>query len=308
MFHVGIEIPYLDIIRMPLYFIISGLFFKEYSGFIDFSLRKINKILIPFIVFYTIGYACYYAIRYLSPESNLIDNGILDIFTRSHHVFNTPVWFLLSLFWVSLLFYLCKLISKNVKHESMTLAIVVMLFASFGQIMSCCGVRTPLFIDTSLSALPFYYIGYLLKKSNFLLPTKSDKYNWPLFVILIVITIGITEILSLYVDVQYNHIPIVCYAVSTTGVLSVLLACKIFGYIKIVSYFGRYSIIILVTHNLVYRFLKLIFQRLSYTPNYFEWIQFIFVVSVSLLIIPFCIKFLPKITAQKDLIKNIYSK
>ena len=38
--------------RMPLYFFLSGLFFKEYAGFFDFCKRKINKLLIPFAFFF----------------------------------------------------------------------------------------------------------------------------------------------------------------------------------------------------------------------------------------------------------------
>lgn len=48
MFHVGIDIPHLDIIRMPLYFIISGLFYKPYDSITSFCIKKPNKILIPF--------------------------------------------------------------------------------------------------------------------------------------------------------------------------------------------------------------------------------------------------------------------
>ena len=37
--------------RMPLYFILSGLFFKQYEGFVGFLKRKTNKLLIPFLFF-----------------------------------------------------------------------------------------------------------------------------------------------------------------------------------------------------------------------------------------------------------------
>ncbi|MBQ6069876.1 MAG: acyltransferase family protein [Bacteroidales bacterium] len=33
--------------RLPLYFFLSGCFFKPYSGFIDFLKHKTNKLLIP---------------------------------------------------------------------------------------------------------------------------------------------------------------------------------------------------------------------------------------------------------------------
>ena len=41
--------------RMPLYFFLSGLFFKTYEGFDGFLKRKINKLVIPFLFFYLIG-------------------------------------------------------------------------------------------------------------------------------------------------------------------------------------------------------------------------------------------------------------
>lgn len=42
----------LSTFRIPLYFFLSGLFFKEYEGFLGFLLRKINKLFIPFCFFY----------------------------------------------------------------------------------------------------------------------------------------------------------------------------------------------------------------------------------------------------------------
>ena len=39
-------------IRMPLYFFLSGMFFKSGISFIDFIIKKINKLIIPFIFFF----------------------------------------------------------------------------------------------------------------------------------------------------------------------------------------------------------------------------------------------------------------
>ena len=43
-------------LRMPLYFTLSGLFFKDYGGLLPTFIKKCNKILIPFIFFYTAAY------------------------------------------------------------------------------------------------------------------------------------------------------------------------------------------------------------------------------------------------------------
>ena len=41
-----------DYFRMPLYFLLSGLFFKTYNSFPNFILKKTNKLLIPFVFAY----------------------------------------------------------------------------------------------------------------------------------------------------------------------------------------------------------------------------------------------------------------
>ena len=40
----------LSCFRMPLYFFISGIFFKPYEGLYGFIIRKINKLIIPCIM------------------------------------------------------------------------------------------------------------------------------------------------------------------------------------------------------------------------------------------------------------------
>ena len=42
----------LEIFFMPLYFALSGIFFKTYSSFSNFVIRKINKLNVPFFFFF----------------------------------------------------------------------------------------------------------------------------------------------------------------------------------------------------------------------------------------------------------------
>ena len=37
---------------MPLYFLLSGMFFNKYEGIVGFMKRRINKLLIPFVFFF----------------------------------------------------------------------------------------------------------------------------------------------------------------------------------------------------------------------------------------------------------------
>ena len=38
---------FFDSFRMPLYFFLSGLFFKQYSGIFEFTIKKINNLIVP---------------------------------------------------------------------------------------------------------------------------------------------------------------------------------------------------------------------------------------------------------------------
>ena len=49
-------------LRMPFYFTLSGLFFKDYGGFRTI-LKKVNRLLVPFVFFYTLSYLSFIATR-----------------------------------------------------------------------------------------------------------------------------------------------------------------------------------------------------------------------------------------------------
>lgn len=60
--HCNVSFPYeilnnlLQNLRMPLYFFLSGLFFKEYGCFSHFLIKKVNKLVIPYLFFSYIPY------------------------------------------------------------------------------------------------------------------------------------------------------------------------------------------------------------------------------------------------------------
>ena len=84
--------------------------------------------------------------------------------------------------------------------------------------------------------------------------------------------------------------------------MTILLA-KIVGHIPLVTYWGRYSIMILCTHQVLYQFLDLLLKQ--FLPRGWWRIGVCLVVTMMLyvLIIPFMRRFMPHVTAQKDVIK-----
>lgn len=85
--------------------------------------------------------------------------GILDVFTQRQY-FNGPIWFLLSLFNVSLLMFLISSTSQREWGR----CLYVCLFGLFGYFLDQADVMFPLMIDTSFTMLPFFYVGVLVKR------------------------------------------------------------------------------------------------------------------------------------------------
>lgn len=304
--HVGVNIaiPGLESVRMPLYFILSGLFFKSYGGVKNFFIKKINKILIPFLFFYLLGYSVFYVVNWIEPGLIVSDaKSILDVFTQRQY-FNGPIWFLLALFWTNIMFCV---IHEYLSKEWLR-AIVVLLIGAVGMYLGRNDIYLPCVVDSAMTALPFFYFGYWLKQSDLLSANRYDRYNW-LWVLLLY---GVSVILSwrfggAHVGFHYNNIwgniGVICL-LSVCSVMTVLLFCKIVKYVPFVSYCGRYSIILLCTHHLFYRPIKLVLMKLEFVPmEYVVWITAILTLLCCYVSIPLCIKYIPYFTAQKDLIK-----
>ncbi len=295
-----IPIPGFQTLRMPLYFILSGLFFKDYGGILQLVLKKTNKILIPFLFFYLLGYLCFYIAEALVPGLIKTDaNGILDVFFQ-RQFFNGPIWFLLALFWANIIFCI---ISINLTHEWQRLAAVV-LIGALGICLSYNDIFVPCNIDSAFTALPFFYFGYILKKTPILFPNKLDKYNL-LFAISLYV---FTYLISTYFGHPYfgfhannitGNLPAI-YLISISSVMCILFLCKSIGKLPFVSYFGRYSIIPLCTHHLIYRPMKVGLNSIGLENI---WFVVCATIIICWILIPICIKYIPYVTAQKDLIK-----
>ena len=293
-----IDIPGWEIVRMPLYFILSGLFFKDYGGWSKFLIQKTNKIFIPFLFFYLLGNVGYYLIQWIAPQFLITDaKGVFDVF-NNRQFFNGPIWFLLALFWCNIIF--CT-ISLYIKSESIRIILVCFLGFVGWHLGNVLHVFVPLFFDVALTALPFFAFGYYLKRTLILFPNKYDKYNIFFALLFWSISLMLTQTTHFRLSLHYNGLEgWSTYIISITSVMSILFLCKIIKRLPFISYFGRYSIIPLCLHHLIYRPVKIISASFDISGN-----ELLAVVTILICwaCIPLCIKFIPWFTAQKDLIK-----
>lgn len=288
------------IMRMPLYFFLSGLFFKPYENYSGFLKRKINKLLIPFLFFRIVS--CLIGPVFNKTE---IDWGnMFDFLVGQMHAPNTPIWFLICLFWLNQIFYGIYKVSSQTKWFTPVLTGLSLLIGICGYYLGKTDYNIlAMNISTALTAIPFFCAGYLFKShTQILYPNQWDKYLWIFILGSALYTFTFAKATE-YFSNQYEANAWETYSCGLAGILCVLFISKLIKKLPLISYFGRFSIIILVTHMpLIQRVMPLVFRL--HLPYW--WMESILgtiiVLLASLVIIPLCLRFFPYVTAQKDLI------
>lgn len=297
--------------RMPLYYFLSGLFFKTYQGFFDFTLKKVNKLLIPFAFFYM----CTAVLLPWGLQEFGVNMGVKSVigwhsFTDfySEKFTNIPLWFLLSLFEANIIFYFCMIcIEKGMKrYRAVALCVLMFIIGLSGFYFGQTKVNLPMFIDTTMTTLPFFAIGYVFRKyTSLLVANRYDRF-WPLFVLILG---GITAGLSncgetMYIENQFHINPLAFYLRGITGTLCVLYISKALVRFPFVSYIGRYSIMILLTHLLVLAVISMIINKFIHDVDWAYFITVCITLASYRVIIPLMKRILPYVTAQKDVFKG----
>lgn len=299
--------------RMPLYFFLSGLFFKAYGGFLDFTLRKTNKLLVPFVFWHlTLSLGLAWVIGIVTKGSWSLESVKENFLAILHNgtPLNIPIWFLLALFVTNILFYSLFILAERLEPVPVTgtLAVGAILFGVAGQLLRTFEVNLPLYLDTACTAMPFFAAGYLVRKHTNL---PSTPMNWKGVVMFVfgLAMMAIAFIKNVYfMDLRINaiHVPATfAYLFGFSGIALILYVSKAIGHLPIISYIGRYSIILLVLHvPFLHIFGSTICKLCGNMPDIGKgMITFVVITSLCMACIPLCLKFLPKFTAQKDLIE-----
>lgn len=281
--------------RMPLYFFLSGLFFKKYSGYPDFLLRKTNKLLVPFLTFGLLGIA--YSLIW--PEKLPAQTDWQQMYPF------LPVWFLWCLFLMNSLFYLIKTMARD---NDKLVYITVCALGLMGYFSGTNNVYV-LHLHTVLTAMPFFVAGYAVRNNTHFLTTEARKRD---------IVFAVTALALLYALTLYNGKATISYVSNNylvsawslygggaLGVYALLTLAKAIKHIPVISYLGRYSIVVLITHfPIIYLFPK-DWNRLLFR-GFGGWCaveELALLACIEVPIIALCTHFLPWIFAQKDLIK-----
>jgi len=301
----------LTIFRMPLYFFLSGMFFKSYEGVVGFLKRKTNKLLIPFLSFYLLTSVLMpnllSLVGFEVRNAESLGFQSLYAFITVEKFSNMPIWFLLCLFNVNVVFYLLyMLFNPNTKtYNVYVLGGVSCVLGCIGYYLGYYNFNLPMFLDSVLTAMPFFFFGYAFNKhTSFMRENSLDKYSWLLIVLFYsIVYLWAGEVG--YAANEFGDTSVLCvYSCGLLGTLATILVAKKIKYLPIVSYCGRYSIIILLTHNVVIPFVRMIVGRFGLSFACEVTLIFTIIILLSrFVIIPLLRKICPHITAQKDIIR-----
>ena len=297
---------FFDSFRMPLYFFLSGIFFKRYSGIQEFAIKKVNNLIIPLLFFYAFAYL-YDAVSwgiYLLSESDTSTYEryswwpFWEIIRSGMTYHNQPLWFLTALFEVNILYYFLQRFINSWKLD-----IAVWVIAIGGWLAAKSGIVLPYYLGTALISLPFFHAGTWLKREELLPYSSRDKYLYASILPLGVAVWLLAEPIRLHELILPTHF-LGFYFCGIGGTLTIVFLCKILRHIPPIAYFGRFSIIVLGTHRPIYHTYRHIFEHFFPDGNLLYGLIFALTMITEIVVIELLRRFAPRFTAQKECIST----
>ncbi len=240
--------------HMPLFFFLSGYVFTNKDSFPDFIKKKAKGLLVPYfslgipLVIFTVLYKFYIKTYTVEQTVELVKSFIIQ--KRQW-----TLWYIACLFFLNIIFYV---ITRFIKRKSI-IGLIVVLFASLGICYyKSGGEALPWNIDVCLTAIPFFFVGYVIKL-NFdkIKIIFSKKYN----AVLLFILFGILNVVFGYLNIKttgkglemfHNEYanPVFTYISAFGGVFAVAIFSSFFT-IKPIRFIGENSLVYYAWHQTI---------------------------------------------------------
>lgn len=245
---------------MPWFFFKGGMFVKENVPFENILRNSSKRLLFPYLLWTIIGSFVYYTLNAIDGTfvslSFSIYQDLRTIFFESAVAGNRPLWFLLSLFIVRIIFYI---IPRKLIWMVIITSLVVGYYLNYKE-----ATGVPMIFANTINGLAFFLQGMCLK--NF-------QFKKIVFGISLVIFLSLIVLVPTYVDMRANTVSFGYYIfwpmIALCGIITInninrLLESRI-GYGKLGLVFcnlGKNSMIVYVIHwpilIIVYNAIKLL--------------------------------------------------
>lgn len=161
--------------HMPMFFLLSGFFFKMRS-FGAFFTSKIKSLIVPFLG-YSIGTYVVWSLKVSKPESSL---GYILVFMNSSGFIAGALWFLTALFFANVIYYTLRRELKS----ALSLHVAVFLVALIGNLIPLFSHHPiPFALDSAAVGVGFLHLGYLFKGAE---TSIRERIRIPISMLIIV--------------------------------------------------------------------------------------------------------------------------
>ena len=282
--------------HMPLFFMLSGLFVSDKDAFPAFFQKKFRSLYIPFAFFITIDIVISFLTQLkteqlsqclISAMTSLPKYLGLRFYTR-----NGPVWFLFVLFILQILLYFLQ-------RTRYILYACTALSAALTVILSHFGFPEQNLWFNVIPAFAFFAVGFLFKKQILMLPPAeicSRRKIWMLLPLaILVVPYAFSADFNDNVDIIwhcYGNSIALFYLNAFSGCILFTILCAVPYALprlrKIVIWFGKNSVYILVTHYYITKFgvAQLLKKAALIEYRFMPWMQVILFFGVVLCMVP----------------------
>ena len=282
----GLFDHYIHAFHVPVFFVVSGMFYKSSQPFVKYLIKKLKTLIVPYLFVGTISLIVWKLVN-ISDWSNW-QPALHHICDNSTGMpFNGALWFLTAMFWTALLYWVIDvLFTKRVSR-----VVAVCLIFCLGILQKYLPFRFPLQIGVSLTAILFMELGRVLKD---LVPYIASIRIGRMFACVVwafaFLLVSILILLNDYVNVRMGIYAIEVVTVFNVFVMTILLILfarflqsKSLAIVKAccrwLKSIGRYSIIYLCFNELLIRLIEIAFEGLLGT-NPLVQLAFKLIVSV----------------------------
>lgn len=253
--------------RIPLFFFVSGIFFKPYQ-LKTFIIKKFNTLLVPFVLFYLIYYVYLIGIWTLSGRG-FFDFDFLSIFSVFHcykgtesFVVNPPLWFIFALINLQLLLYL--FLRCNIQGKSLAILSVLI---SIGSLFYLYEVPTLFMWSRCLVYFVYYVFGYIFGKSIIAIidgqrGTKASIYLGSTGLILFLMC----WIVKMTTEANGLWSSIINYVEIMSLILFMIYFMKYVSplpFLLFLNFYGKNSYIVLGMHEMILTTLLIVYQHIN---------------------------------------------
>jgi len=265
----GADIPgaykFIYLFHVPLFFFLSGLFFKEKERFGDCLKKKFFRLYIP----YLLANIFFFAVEMIRARlmGSAYDGTISwrDLFYAAFGLWpvlsmlSRPTWFILILFRIFIIYKLLQLVFKSNKLLMLSVCVLAGVFGAFFPIEK-------FMIGQTLAALPFFSLGHVCT-AEFI--DNQKVFSTKNCVIIGIVSAAAAYFISLHqmtniaVNV-YGNVPLY-FTGAILGIMMVISVSKLLenwaAAAKSLSFIGKYTLPILIWHIFVIKVLFTIVEK-----------------------------------------------